>query len=105
MTNSSTDCELDKPKTILPGAPWAIAHKSMLKANQPYKLTLNSQDYVVWKNDRGEVFALDNVCPHMQASLSNGWICPETEAIACPFHGLKFDDRGRVNRSDSLEKS
>ena len=63
--------------TILPGAPWAIAHKSMLEVNKPYKLTLNSQDYVIWKDDKGEVFALDNICPHMQAPLSNGWICRE----------------------------
>ena len=81
---------------ILPGAPWLIAHRSMLGINQPYKVTLNSRDYVLWQNETGEVFALDNVCPHMQAPLSNGWISQEHNTIACPFHALEFDGQGRL---------
>ena len=88
-------------KSILPGAPWLVAHKSMLSANKPYKLTLNGKDYVIWQNGRGEVFALDNICPHMQAPLSDGWICAEQNAIACPFHGLKFDRRGQLSKAKS----
>ncbi|HAX80292.1 MAG TPA: Rieske (2Fe-2S) protein [Cyanobacteria bacterium UBA11372] len=80
---------------ILPGAPWLIAHKSMLGINQPNKITLNGQDYVLWQNEKREVFALDNVCPHMQAPLSDGWICKERNTIACPFHALEFDGQGR----------
>jgi nitrite reductase/ring-hydroxylating ferredoxin subunit len=85
-------------KAILPGAPWLIAHRSMLGINKPYKVTLNGQDYVLWQNDRGEVFALDNVCPHMQSPLSNGWICQERDTITCPFHALEFDGEGRLFR-------
>ena len=91
--------------TILPGAPWAIAHKSMLSVNKPYKLTLNGKDYVIWKSYKGEVFALDNVCPHMQAPLSDGWICSKTKAIACPFHGLKFNTEGKIAKSKSSGES
>jgi phenylpropionate dioxygenase-like ring-hydroxylating dioxygenase large terminal subunit len=83
-------------EAILPGAPWLIAHRSMLGINMPRKMTLNGQDYVLWQNDRGEIFALDNVCPHMQAPLSNGWICQERNTIACPFHALEFDGEGRL---------
>lgn len=78
---------------ILPGAPWLIAHRSMLGINQPHKISLNGQDYVLWQNPQGEVFALNNICPHMQAPLSNGWICEGR--IACPFHALEFDGQGR----------
>lgn len=81
---------------ILPGAPWLIAHKSMLGINHPHKITLNGQDYVLWQNETGEVFALDNVCPHMQAPLSDGWICQERNTITCPFHALEFDGQGRL---------
>jgi len=81
---------------ILPGAPWLIAHKSMLGINQPNKITLNGQDYVLWQNEKREVFALDNVCPHMQAPLSDGWICQERNTITCPFHALEFDGQGRL---------
>lgn len=83
---------------ILPGAPWLIAHKSALGVNKPNKITLNGQDYVIWQSEKGEVFALDNVCPHMQAPLSDGWICKEKNTIACPFHALEFDGKGRLSR-------
>ena len=83
-------------KPILPGAPWLIAHKSMLGVNRPNKITLNGRDYVLWQNTNGEVFALDNVCPHMQAPLSQGWVCWERDTITCPFHALEFDGQGRL---------
>ena len=88
---------------ILPGAPWLIAHKSMLGVNKPNKITLNGQDYVIWQNAKGEIFALDNVCPHMQAPLSNGWICQERDTIACPFHALEFDSKGRLYQKEKKD--
>ncbi|HCF30714.1 MAG TPA: Rieske (2Fe-2S) protein [Cyanobacteria bacterium UBA11049] len=84
--------------SILSGAPWLVAHRSMLGVNQPTKVTLNGQDYVLWQNDRGEIFALNNVCPHMQAPLSDGWICKERDTITCPFHALEFDGEGKLHR-------
>lgn len=81
---------------ILPGAPWLIAHKSMLGINKPNKITLNGNDYVIWQNQKGEVFALDNICPHLQAPLSDGWVCKERDTISCPFHALEFDGQGRL---------
>ncbi|MBV6622907.1 MAG: Rieske 2Fe-2S domain-containing protein [Rivularia sp. (in: Bacteria)] len=82
--------------SILPGAPWLIAHRSILGVNKPYKITLNNYDYVLWQNQTGEIFALENVCPHMQAPLTNGWICKERNSITCPFHALEFDGKGRL---------
>ncbi|WP_318728948.1 Rieske 2Fe-2S domain-containing protein [Roseofilum sp. Guam] len=90
---------------ILPGAPWLIAHKSMLGINHPYKVTLNAQDYVLWQNSSGEVFALNNICPHMQAPLSNGWICEQRNTIACPFHAVEFDGSGRLWREGQLSRA
>lgn len=89
-------------ETILPGAPWLIAHRSMLGINKPHKVSLNGQDYALWQNRQGEVFALDNVCPHMQAPLSEGWICQERNTIACPFHALEFDAQGRLYQSGKV---
>jgi nitrite reductase/ring-hydroxylating ferredoxin subunit len=83
---------------ILPGAPWLIAHRSMLGVNRPNRVTLNGQDYVLWQSDRGEIFALNNICPHMQAPLSDGWICKERGTITCPFHALEFDGAGKLYR-------
>ncbi|MEO1401801.1 MAG: Rieske 2Fe-2S domain-containing protein [Cyanobacteria bacterium J06635_1] len=91
----------DKP--TLPGAPWLIAHRSLLNLHQPYKLTLNGQDYVLWQDAQGEIFALGNVCPHQQAPLSNGWICPEYNIIVCPFHTVAFNGNGQRCRDGKPE--
>ncbi|RMF25408.1 MAG: hypothetical protein D6756_05620, partial [Cyanobacteria bacterium J083] len=89
---------------ILPGAPWLIAHKSMLGVNQPYKISLNDQDYVLWQNKQGEVFALSNICPHMQAPLADGWICAKRNTIACPFHGLEFNGKGKLYQNQQFSR-
>ena len=81
---------------ILPGAPWLVAHRSMLGINKPYKITFNNCDYVIWQNSQGKIFALENVCPHMQAPLSNGWICQTHSSITCPFHALEFNREGKL---------
>ncbi|MGC1309132.1 MAG: Rieske 2Fe-2S domain-containing protein [Phormidesmis sp.] len=80
--------------SVLPGASWLIAHRSMLGINKPYQVRLNNQDYVLWQSADGQISALENVCPHMQAPLSNGWICESNNAITCPFHAQKFDEKG-----------
>jgi phenylpropionate dioxygenase-like ring-hydroxylating dioxygenase large terminal subunit len=102
ITNASLNIENDR-QAILPGAPWLIAHKSMLGVDRPYKITLNGKDYVLWQNKQGEVFALDNVCPHMQAPLSDGWVCQQRNTIACPFHALEFDGKGRLYSEGNSE--
>ncbi|PHM06401.1 Rieske (2Fe-2S) protein [Nostoc sp. 'Peltigera malacea cyanobiont' DB3992] len=93
----------EKCNQFYPGAPWLIAHKSILGVNKPNKITLNGQDYVIWQNQKGEVFALDNICPHMQAPLSDGWICQDRDTIACPFHALEFDGQGRLQQGDKKD--
>jgi phenylpropionate dioxygenase-like ring-hydroxylating dioxygenase large terminal subunit len=89
---------------ILPGAPWLIAHRSMLGINQPHKITLNGQDYVLWQTTQGEILALNNVCPHMQAPLSEGWICQNHGTITCPFHALSFDGSGRLYHANKQDR-
>ncbi len=77
---------------MLPGAPWLLAHRSMLKVNQPRKISLQGNDYVLWIDAAGEIQALPNACPHMGAMLSAGW-CNQGK-IVCPFHALQFDGAG-----------
>ena len=84
-------------QSMLPGAPWLLAHKSMLSVNQPRKISLYGIDYVMWKDATGDVHALPNACPHMGAMLSEGWCEVDKESkttVVCPFHALKFDADG-----------
>lgn len=87
---------------ILPGAPWLIAHKSMLGTNVPYKVTLNGTDYVLWQNAEKKVFGLKNICPHMQAPLHKGWICQQRNTITCSFHALEFSPEGQLYREGTF---
>lgn len=40
-------------------------------------------------NVNGRLSALDNVCPHRQGPLGQGWV--EGEAVVCPWHSWTFD--------------
>jgi phenylpropionate dioxygenase-like ring-hydroxylating dioxygenase large terminal subunit len=79
---------------ILPGAPWLVAHRSMLPVNQPCKISLNGKDYAVWRDREDRIAAIANICPHLQAPLSDGWIDEKHGTITCPFHTLEFDREG-----------
>ncbi|WP_410500574.1 Rieske 2Fe-2S domain-containing protein [Chroococcidiopsis sp. SAG 2025] len=82
---------------MLQGAPWLLAHRSMLKPNQPMKVSLYGKDYVLWQDSTGKITCLPNACPHMGAMLSEGWCVQKPDgssAIACPFHALEFDNTG-----------
>lgn len=84
-------------QSMLEGAPWLLAHKSMLFVNQPRKVSLYGHDYVLWKDANGDVYALPNACPHMGAMLSEGWCEGHSDgssAVVCPFHALAFDSLG-----------
>ncbi|BAZ37921.1 putative rieske 2Fe-2S domain protein [Calothrix sp. NIES-4101] len=83
--------------SMLEGAPWLLAHTSMLTVNKPFKVSLYSQDYVLWKDIKGNINALKNACPHMGAMLSEGWCEEKTDkssVVVCPFHALEFDSEG-----------
>jgi len=80
----------------LAGAPWLIAHRSMLPVNQPKMFTVSGRAYVLWQNSYGKVSALENTCPHMGADLSKGWICQDHNTIVCPYHTLELLPNGSV---------
>ena len=38
--------------------------------------------------EQGHYFAIDDVCPHMGASLSGGYV--ENDIVTCPWHAWRF---------------
>jgi len=94
--------------SMLEGAPWLVAHKSMLEVNKPKKVSLYGADYVLWQDRSGKINALPNACPHMGAMLSEGW-CHEredkTSVVVCPFHALEFDSEGCTILPGSKKKT
>jgi len=46
---------------------------------------------------KGEVFALDDVCPHVgHLPLSDGWIHAKRNTITCRFMRWSLTDKGRL---------
>ena len=77
---------------FLPDA-WYAAVESAALVAQPQRCTLLAQPLVLWRTASGQAAALLDRCPHRLAPLSMGEICED--AIACPYHGLRFDAAGR----------
>jgi phenylpropionate dioxygenase-like ring-hydroxylating dioxygenase large terminal subunit len=94
-------------RSLLQGAPWLLAHRSMLEVNQPRKFSLYGLDYVLWKDQAGKVSALPNACPHMGAMLSEGWCEQQAQSsrVVCPFHALEFDREGCTVLPGSQKKT
>ena len=45
-------------------------------------------------NVEGELHLLDNLCPHREGPLGQGWI--EGKTVVCPWHAWAFDCRTGV---------
>lgn len=59
--------------------------------SKPLKLERFGKNLVIWR-DSGKIVTMENRCPHRGAELSLGRVCDN--AIACPFHGFRFDQHG-----------
>jgi nitrite reductase/ring-hydroxylating ferredoxin subunit len=53
------------------------------------KLVEVNQKRIALFNVNGRYYAIDDVCPHRGAPLSEGEL--EGEAVVCPWHGAIFD--------------
>ena len=67
-----------------------VAAEVDCEAGQPLGVRLGDQQVVLVRYE-GRVHALDGVCPHAYALLSEGYL--SGEAIECPLHAACFDIR------------
>ena len=66
----------------------AIAKTTDLDEGRGRCFVVNGQKIAVFKHE-GEFYALDDLCTHADAPLSDGWL--NKGCIACPWHGAEFD--------------
>ena len=71
---------------------YVVGEARTMKPNRPCKITLWSNDYVVWKTENNTYHALQDICPHRGVSLSSGKL--ENDHLICPYHGYKYDENG-----------
>lgn len=72
---------------------WYSAIWSRELKEKPVAKTFLNEKVVLFRNDRGEVGALEDCCCHRAAPLSLGEISGAT--LACGYHGLQFDVNGK----------
>jgi 3-phenylpropionate/trans-cinnamate dioxygenase ferredoxin component len=65
-----------------------VAETDALLPGSKKKITVEGRQ-VMLANLEGTFYAIDNVCPHMGGSLSDGTL--EGNLIVCPRHGSVFD--------------
>ncbi|MBE9035037.1 aromatic ring-hydroxylating dioxygenase subunit alpha [aff. Roholtiella sp. LEGE 12411] len=71
---------------------WYACELSSAITSKPKRVTMLNQEFVLYRNSQKEVVALNDVCPHRGAALSNGWV--EDDCIRCPYHGWKYQADG-----------
>lgn len=59
----------------------------------PVKVTVDGEDFVLFRDGSGRAAALVDRCPHRFAPLSKGRVDPSGRLI-CPYHGWNFDAEG-----------
>src|SRR5262245_14378787 len=71
---------------------WYTALWSHELKDKPVGKTFLNEKVVLFRNDRGQVGALEDCCCHRAAPLSLGEV--SGAALACGYHGLRFDVNG-----------
>ena len=62
-------------------------------SKRPTGVRILGEDLVVWRNEKGEVSAANDVCPHRGVRLSFG-TCAFKGYLSCGYHGATFDGDG-----------
>jgi phenylpropionate dioxygenase-like ring-hydroxylating dioxygenase large terminal subunit len=79
---------------------WYPALASHELGDQPVRLRMLGQDFVMARDAAGRPFCLANVCSHRGGSLAGGRVVDG--CIQCPYHGWRFDRDGLCRRIPSL---
>lgn len=74
---------------------WYVAAWEMdLEVGAPVAVTILGEPLVLWRNESGDVSALEDRCVHRLAPLSLGRC--EGANLRCMYHGLLFNSSGKV---------
>jgi uncharacterized protein (TIGR00369 family) len=70
--------------------PGALARRAVLAVE------VDGDEYVVWRDQGGELRSAPRSCPHLDHDLAEGFVVGDE--LVCPGHGWAFDGRGRVHK-------
>lgn len=73
-----------------------VASLSDVKEGKLKKVDVDG-DEICLINSAGKIYALDNLCPHQDGPINEGYI--EDGEVVCPWHQAKFDIKtGKANK-------
>ena len=73
---------------------WYPVLPSWRVKDSPVGITRLSENIVLWRDNEGQVHAIEDRCPHRGARLSLGWNLGDR--VACWYHGIEVDGSGTV---------
>ncbi|MBZ8178521.1 aromatic ring-hydroxylating dioxygenase subunit alpha [Oscillatoria salina] len=71
---------------------WYVVARSNEVKNKPLGITLWKQKIVLFRDETGNICALEDRCPHRQVKLSSGKLI--NNQLECVYHGWKFLSTG-----------
>lgn len=74
---------------------WYVAEWSKNVETKPVRSKMLGQNFVLFRDKKGTVHCLSDVCIHRGGALSKGWTT-ERDCVACPYHGWEFGGDGIV---------
>ncbi len=82
---------------------WYPAGLADQLTDQPQKIRMLGQDFVLFRDAAGRAHCLANTCSHRGGALAGGKL--KGDNIECPYHGWQFSGDGRCRRIPSLGPS
>ncbi len=73
---------------------WYACEFSHAVTNKPLKVEILGQKLVMWRDRKGNVHSLSDLCVHRGGSLAGGWLTPDDSKIVCPYHGWEYEGSG-----------
>lgn len=81
---------------MIPNQWYAVLESREVPRGKPIGATRLGERLVFWREGRGKVACLRDLCVHRGAMLSAGKLCGDR--VQCPFHGFEYDRSGRCTK-------
>ena len=96
MPQTSANPQVDKLVNLGVRNRWYPVAPSWMVGRKPVGLTRLGERIALWRDEAGQVHALEDRCPHRGARLSLGWNL--NDRLACWYHGVEVTAEGKVAR-------
>ncbi|TAE52914.1 MAG: aromatic ring-hydroxylating dioxygenase subunit alpha [Nostocales cyanobacterium] len=71
---------------------WYVLARSNEVTNKPISITIWRQNIAIYRDNSGNIHALEDRCPHRQVKLSHGQVI--NDKLECAYHGWQFNSKG-----------